>query len=86
MESYHTDMKQRAHISEISGSIKGEDLTFLASDPVKYFVPVSLLVVIRLVVWSVGQYVSNIVFMFTTRPCCISNAEYFAEIFPWLLD
>lgn len=39
LETYHTDMKQRAHISETSGSIKGEDLMFLMSDPVKYFVP-----------------------------------------------
>jgi len=41
LKLYHTDMKQRAHISETSVSIKGEDLTFLMSDPVKYFVPVS---------------------------------------------
>jgi len=38
LETYHKDMKQRAHFSETSGSIKGEDLTFLMSDPVKYFV------------------------------------------------
>jgi hypothetical protein len=41
LEPSHTDVKQRAHISENSGSIKGEDLTFVMSDPVKYFVPVS---------------------------------------------
>jgi hypothetical protein len=41
LEPYHTDMQQRAHLNETSDSIKGEDVTFLMSDPVKYSVPVS---------------------------------------------
>ena len=41
LQPYHTDLKQQAHISGTSVFIKGEDLTFLMSDPVKYFVPVS---------------------------------------------
>ena len=41
LEPYHTHMKHQAQISETSGSIKGEDLTFLLSDPVKYFASVS---------------------------------------------
>lgn len=44
LEPYHTDAKHKARISETSVFIKGEDLTFLMSDPVKYFVPVSWLV------------------------------------------
>ena len=58
LEPYHTDMKQWAHISETSVSIKGKDLTFLMSDPVTYFVPVSQLVS-QLVSLLISQLVIN---------------------------
>jgi hypothetical protein len=60
LELYCPDMNRcRAHISETSGSIKGEDLIYLMSASGKHFVPAKYLVV-SLVGWSVAQCVRSL--------------------------